>query len=175
MRHMIISMLTFKVVALRLSIFSTFMPFRTLIFQPFWEREGESPCLPYMVLINLFLEFKRDTWQGCFVQNITIWIVYLSITNLSHRSFFPGLSLLMLLLVNAPCTILINYWVFSSFYYVWLICIYSYSSWVMFCTLVSLQDSIHFSCLHNASSKVSNYTVLLSRYYFIPHTCLPFI
>ena len=52
---MIVSMLTFKVVALRSSILSTFMPFRTLIFLPFLEIEGESPCLHYMVHIIIFL------------------------------------------------------------------------------------------------------------------------
>ena len=70
------------------------------------------------------LEFKRDTWHGCFLQNITVWIDYLSRTNPSHRSFFPMLSLLMLWLVNALCNLLLNYWVLSSFYYVWLICIH---------------------------------------------------
>ena len=93
------------------------------------------------------LRFKRDTWYNYFLQNITVWIVYLSRTNLNHRSFFPRLSLLMLLLVNSPCTRLLNYWVLSSFYYVWLICIHSNSSWALFCTLVSLKDSVHFSCI----------------------------
>ena len=93
------------------------------------------------------LRFKRDTWYNYFLQNIIVWIVYLSRTNLNHRSFFPRLSLLMLLLVNALCTRLLNYWVLSSFYYVWLICIHSNSSWALLCTLVSLKDSVPFSCI----------------------------
>ena len=90
------------------------------------------------------LEFNRDTWHGCFLQNITVWIDYLSRTNPSHRSFFPMLSLLMLWLVNALCNLLLNYWVLSSFYYVWLICIHIYSSQVLLCPLVLLYDLFFF-------------------------------
>ena len=109
------------------------------------------------------------------MQDIYVWIDYLSITNPSNRSFFPRISLLMLWFVNASYILLLNYWVLSSFHYVWLICIHLYSSQALLCTLMSLQKFVLYSCFHNASNKISNYFVLLSWHYFIPHTTLPLI
>ena len=61
MRHMIISMLAFRAVALRSSILLIFVPFRIVIFLPFSKWEGGSPCLPYMVHIIIF-------WFTCSIQ-----------------------------------------------------------------------------------------------------------
>ena len=52
------------------------------------------------------------TW--IFLANYYCLNCYLSRTNPNHKSFFLRLSLLMLWLVNAPCTLLLNYWVLSS-------------------------------------------------------------
>ena len=87
------------------------------------------------------------------MQDIYVWIEYLSRTNPSQRSFFLRFSLLMLSLVNTSYTLLLNYWVLSSFYYVWLICLHIYSSQALLCTLMSLQEFVSFSCFHNHQAK----------------------